>query len=65
MKKIIGFILVVLLGFVGYKGYEYYQSTYSGQTAYAYVPSEIPPKVQHESKSASVTSLLGILTITH
>lgn len=35
MKKIIGFILVVLLGFVGYKGYEYYQSTYSGQTAYA------------------------------
>ncbi|WP_254777465.1 MULTISPECIES: DUF1093 domain-containing protein [Enterococcus] len=51
MKKIIGFILVVLLGFVGYKGYEYYQSTYSGQTAYAYVPSEIPPKVQHESKS--------------
>ncbi len=51
MKKIIGFILVVLLGFFGYKGYEYYQSTYSGQTAYAYVPSEIPPKVQHESKS--------------
>ncbi len=42
MKKIIGFILVVLLGFAGYKGYEYYQSTYSGQTAYAYVPSEIP-----------------------
>lgn len=51
MKKIIGIVLVVLLGFAGYKGYEYYQSTYSGQTAYAYVPSEIPPKVEHESKS--------------
>jgi hypothetical protein len=51
MKKIIGFVLVVLLGFAGYKGYEYYQSTYSGQTAYAYVPSEIPPKGGPASKS--------------
>ena len=51
MKKIIGLIVIVILGLVGYKGYEYYHSTYVGETAYAIVPSEIPSKVESKSKS--------------
>lgn len=46
MKKIIGLIVIVILGVVGYKGYEYYHSTYVGETAYAYVPTEVPQKEQ-------------------
>lgn len=46
MKKIIGLIAIVILGVAGYKGYEYYRSTYTGETAYAYIPIEIPQKEQ-------------------
>ncbi len=52
MKKVIGLIILVLLGFVGYKAYTYYHSTYVGEVAYAHVPKKIPEKIEHETKSA-------------
>lgn len=53
MKKIVGVLFVGLLVFGGYKGYKYYQSTYSGISAYAVVPKEIPTKEQTKDDSGN------------
>lgn len=51
MKKIVGLIVLILIGAGGFFGYRYYQDTYQGVTAYAKVPTQVPEKVEHQSES--------------
>lgn len=54
MKKIIGLVAIVLVGFLGFSGYKYWNETYNGKVSYALVPTEIPEKQETVDASGVV-----------
>ncbi|PEH49517.1 DUF1093 domain-containing protein [Enterococcus faecium] len=61
MKKnsgliIIGVIVLAVMGVFGYKGYQYYNDTYNGVDAYAYVSEKVPQKEPTKNADGKLVS---------